>query len=170
MPNDSQTLRHLREEAEQKIGRLEARAGRGLWALALFIALSTAAWRGFDLFPSLSGRARAALGAAPSADLISLALVVYSFSAIVLVLGRMAAGARASGGFLHLAYLCGFYLFYHLAGAMKGNFWAVLAAGVTIIGLEGYHLWTHCAEQIRREKEVVAALERRERRLAGGGT
>jgi hypothetical protein len=156
-----------REQALAQIRRLEARAGHGLWALALFLAASIAARFGVARLPSLPPAAREALGAAPSVGLISAALIVYVFSAIILILSRMTLGHPPSAGFLHVAYLAAFYVFYHLAGAAAENFWAVFAAGVTILALCCYHLRSHCQEAIRQERELLATLDRRERFAAG---
>ncbi len=152
-----------REELIEKIRRLESRAARGLWAMAGFMAMSIAAWRYPDPFSHLPERAAAILGAPPPTGLISAALIVYIFSAIILILTRMATGAEAGVGFNHVGYLTGFYFFYSVAGAMGENFWAVLVAGITILSLQSYHLWTYCAEQVRNDKETLAALERKEK-------
>jgi len=153
----------LRDQALAQIRRLEARSGHGLWALALFLSVSIVARFGVPRLPSLPPDVREALGVAPSAGLISVALIVYVFSAIILVLSRMTLGHRPSAGFLHVAYLTVFYLFYHFAGAAGENFWAVFSAGVTILALCCYHLRVHCQEAIRQERETLAAIERRER-------
>lgn len=87
--------------------------------------------------------------------------MVYTFGAILLILSRMTLGRGEYTGFLHVLYLSAFYVFYHLAAALEGNFWAVFAAGVTILGLEGYHVRTHCRERIREEEERLAALRRK---------
>jgi len=59
----------------------------------------------------------------------------------------------------HVGYLAGFYGFYHFSGKLAENFWAVFAAGVTILGLEGYHLWIYCSEEIERARDVLAFLD-----------
>ncbi|MDO9613807.1 MAG: aminodeoxychorismate synthase component I [Bacteroidota bacterium] len=45
-----------------------------------------------------------------------------------------------------------------ISGKLPENFWAVFAAGATVLGLEGYHLWIYCSEEIEREREVLAFL------------
>jgi hypothetical protein len=127
--------------------------GHSLYALALFIAMSIGAMRDFDFLPALPANVHELLGQSPSADMISAALLVYSFSAIILVLSRMMSGSGKYGGLIQVAYLAGFYFFYHFSGEMEGHFWAVFAAGMTILGLESYHVWTWCAEEIRKEEE-----------------
>jgi hypothetical protein len=151
----------LREEIVEKIRRLESRSGRGLWAMAIFLMFSILAWRYHDLLSYLPQRAAAILGAPPPTGLISAALIVYVFAAIILILTRMATGAEAAVGFSHVGYLAGFYFFYSVAGAMEENFWAVLVAGITILGLQSYHLWTHCVEQVRMERETLAEFDRK---------
>jgi hypothetical protein len=137
----------------QKIRQLQARANRGLLVIAIFIAVSIGAIRDFDLLPSLPTGVRAILGHPPSPNMISALLILYSFSAIVLILARMMSGSGSSGGLAHIGYLTAFYLFYHFAGALAENFWAVFAAGMTILGLESYHLWTWCMDEVAKERE-----------------
>lgn len=122
--------------------------------------MSIAAIRDFDFFPSFPPKIHDLLGQPPSAEMISTALLIYSFSAIILVLSRMMSGSEKSGGFIQVAYLAGFYFFYHFAGTMEENFWAVFAAGMTILGLESYQVWTWCREEIRIQEEIVAGHER----------
>ncbi len=127
--------------------------------MALFVALSLGAMRDFDFLPPLPDKIHNILGASPPVGLISAALLVYSFSAIVLVLTRMATGSGAYSGLAHVGYLLGFYIFYHFAGAMEDNFWAVFAAGMTILALESYHVRTHYQELVRELGAGAAAAE-----------
>jgi hypothetical protein len=60
-----------------------------------------------------------------------------------------------------------FYGFYHYARALSDNFWAVLAAGVTVLALESYHVWTYYRGQIREEEEKLSRLEARLKRSSG---
>lgn len=156
----------LHEETRRKIRLLQARAGRGLWYLAAFLLISIAASRGFDLLPALSQETRQWLGPAPPVRLIQIALVVYTFSGIVLILARMASGSQPGNALAHLGFLSGFFTFFHLASALQENFWAVLAAGGTILSLSAFHVWTQAMEQVRQEEELLARLER-QRNLAG---
>lgn len=149
----------LRKEVRAEIRRLQRLSNRGLWGLALFIFISLGAQRNFDFFPPLSEGARAVLGAAPPVKLISIALVVYSFSGLVLILSRMMGGTETYRGWSHLGYLSGFYLFYFYAEALSDNFWAVFAAGCTILTLEYYSIWNYCNEAIRTEKELLGKLD-----------
>lgn len=144
----------------EKIRRLKAMANRGLFAMALFIAMSIGAVRDFDFFPSFSEQFRALLGHPPSAKMISAALLLYSFAAIVLILSRMTTGAAKFGAFVNVGYLAGFYFFYHFAGNMEENFWAVFATGITVLSLENYHIRTYCNEEIRKELENHTGIQK----------
>jgi O-antigen/teichoic acid export membrane protein len=157
----------LTQETRDKIGKLRGRANRGVWAMALFLAVSLGAMRGFDFVPSLPANVRQMLGAPPPVTLISAALVVYSFSAIILTLSRMTLTSGKYGGITHVGYLGAFYGFYHYATALDDNFWAVLAAGVTVLTLESYHIWTYYRGLIREEEEKLTRLEARLKRTTG---
>jgi len=153
----------LRRASVEKIRRLRMTANRGLWAMALFLAVSIGALDDFRFLPSLPEQMKELLGGPPPTIMISGLLVLYSFSALVLILARMIGDSCAHGNFYHVAYLTFFYGFYHLAGSLADNFWAVFASGVTILTLEGYHLWTWCSKRIKEESEALERLERKGR-------
>ena len=158
----SQDASRQRQEIRDRIRSLQARANRGLWVVAAFLTVSIGASRGFDLLPVLSARVREWLGMAPPVRLIQLALVVYAFSASVLILGRMAKGDASARSWPHLLYLTAFFAFFHFAGALSDNFWAVLVAGATVLGLAAYHGWTYCTQQVRQQESLLEELERRQ--------
>ena len=145
----------------EKIRRLKSKSNRTLYAMALFIALSIGAMRDFAFLPPLSQKVHDFLGESPSAGMISAVLFLYSFSAIILILSRMMSGSGSYGGFSHVGYLAGFYLFYHFSGAMDEYFWAVFASGMTIMGLESYQVWNWCREEIRLEEEMLSGNNNR---------
>ena len=149
----------LRLAALERIHRLRNTANRGLWAMALFLAVSIAALNHFSFLPPLPEKIQDLLGTAPPTIMISGLLILYSFSSLVLILARMIGDTISHAGFYHVAYLTGFYCFYDLAGSLDDNFWAVFAAGVTILSLEGYHLWTWCSRQINTVNEELNRLD-----------
>ncbi len=151
----------LRQEIAGNIRRLQSVSNRGLWAMALFIFLCIGAWNGFSFLPSLPDHIRSALGKPPPVTMISAALALYTFSAIILTLARIMSGSDKYSGFSHVGFLSGFFFFYHFANALDENFWAILAAGLTILALESYHIWNFCKEAIGRERETLAELERK---------
>jgi len=148
----------LRKETLRNIRRMHALVNRGLWVIAIFLTLAILAFRGFDLIPSLPADIRTVLGAAPPVRLIQVALVVYGFSAAVLILSRMARGTPPSNSWLQLGYLLGFFVFFYFAEALDENFWAVLAAGTMILGLEAFHGWSYWTTRIRQEQELLSRL------------
>ncbi len=160
LPGTPEGIQQARREAAVRIKEYQRRSLRGVWYLALFLGISLAVQRWFALLPDFSPSARQFLGAPPSAKMISGLLVVYSFAALILILGRMTSGSGAFSGLSHLGYLTVFYLFYHLGHTLDDNFYAVLAAGVTILSLEAYHLWTWHQERIRQEKQYILRLDR----------
>jgi len=158
-PIDTTNPDALRLAALEKIHRLRIKANRGIWAIALFLAVSIAALNNFSFLPPLPEQINDLLGTPPPAIMISGLLILYSFSSLVLILARMIDDSISLTGFYHVAYLTGFYCFYNLAGSLEDNFWAVFAAGATILSLEGYYLWTWCSRQISVEKEELDRLD-----------
>jgi hypothetical protein len=143
----------------ERIHRLRSTANRGLWAMALFLSVSIAALNHFSFLPPLPEKLQDLLGTPPPTIMISGLLILYSFSSLVLILARMIGNSISHAGFYHVAYLTGFYCFYNLAGSLEDNFWAVFAAGATILSLESYHLWTWCSRQINIEIEELDRLD-----------
>jgi len=143
-----------------KIRTLERRAYTGIHVLSAFILLSIGATLDFSFLPSFSPALRKGLGGAPPAGFISIALVVYVFSASILSLSRMMEGSDKTGGIAHLGYLGAFFFFYHASGDLDGHFWAVFAGGATVLVLEGYQRWYYCREEIQKEREILAGIER----------
>ena len=152
-----------RRESIARIGRLQRKSGHGPICLAIFLAISIAAQQDFAMIPSLPDDIRDILGHPPSPNMISAALVLYSFSAIILVLTRMVSGSERYGGIAHVGYLSAFYMFYHFSHSLNDNFWAVFAAGLTVLLLESYHLWTLCGFEIRKERAILEQIDRKEK-------
>jgi hypothetical protein len=147
-----------RREAHEKIRNLEAKSVRGLWAFSAFLLVSIGAMNDFRFIPSLPEYIRAMLGSPPSSNMVSGLLVLYSFSAIILILSRMMSGAEPSSGLLHVIYLAAFYGFYHLAGSLEEYFWAVFVSGFTILALENFHNMVRYKPLIREEQEKLRNL------------
>jgi hypothetical protein len=148
-------------EIEEQIRLLRKTAARGPFSLALFLGISIAT---IFLSPSypLSPATAKALGPPPSPAMISTLLVFYSFFAILLILARMTQGLGGCTALSHVGFLTGFYAFYHVSGGLQENFYPVVVAGLSIIGLETYHAMSFSKERIAQETEKLAAFRRRE--------
>jgi hypothetical protein len=149
----------LRQGLLDDITSLKRFANRGLFALSLFLVVSTLAWRNFDFLPRPQVFT-AAMGPAPSTQIISLVLVLYTFSAIILSMCRLMAGMLHKSSFCHVGYLGVFYFFYFLADGLADNYWAVFGAGFTILCMESYRIWNYCSDTIQKKSEQLAYLER----------
>lgn len=150
----------LQQQVQGKIKRLELLSGTGLWILALFTALSIGAFQNFEFIPSPGDRIRNILGAGPPVSYINWALIVYGFSALILVLTQMANNKKPSGALAHFGYLGAFYLFYHFSDGLQENFWAIFVVGMTILGLQSYHVWNYYHEKIHEQKEIIEELNK----------
>lgn len=158
-PPDPGQQEQLMKEIRADINRLTKFSSRGLWALSLFIIICIMAWRGFPLLPS-TDTITASLGAPPPPHIISLVLLFYTFTAIILSLSRMMAGVEHKSSFCHVGYLTFFFLFYHFAGALDDNYWAVFGAGITILTVESYRIWSFCKETLVRRQEQLDYIQR----------
>jgi hypothetical protein len=144
----------LTTKLHDEISRLHRFSSCGLLALALFLVVCTLAWSGFFFLPPPE-TVTAVLGAPPSGRIISIVLVLYTFSALILSLSRMTAGIEHRSSFCHVGYLTAFFLFYYFSKSLDDNFWAVFGAGITILGVESYRIWTYCAEGIAKNREDI---------------
>jgi hypothetical protein len=149
----------LRRKIEARIRRLERASGSGLWSMVLFLLVSFSAFDGFSIFPDFSDDVRSMLGAPPPGEMISLALVIYAFSGIVRTLARMSRNIKPYMGLMHVAFFTAFYVFYHLSGVLADNFWAVFFAGLSVMGLESYYLWSHSSAALRKERALLESMQ-----------
>lgn len=163
-PEDQQVpgREDLRLTIEARIKRLERASGNGLWSMVLFLLVSLAAFDGFSFVPDLSDETRRMLGAPPPGEMISLALVVYSFSGIIRTLARMTKNVKPYLGLMHAAFFTAFYIFYHLSGVLPDNFWAVFFAGISVMGLENFYLLSHTNAAVRKERELLKSMQGKE--------
>lgn len=149
----------LRQELIYEISRLNRFSSRGILALSLFLVVCILARSGFYFLPAPE-TVTAVLGNPPSARIISIVLLLYTFSAIILSLSRMTAGIEHKSSFSHVGYLTAFFLFYYFGKSLEDNYWAVFGSGVTILGVESYRIWTFCAEGISQKKEDIEYIAR----------
>jgi hypothetical protein len=149
----------LRQELTKEINRLNHFSIRGILALSLFIFISALAWWGFPFLPPPE-TVTAYLGKPPQASIISAVLLLYTFSAIILSLSRMTASMEHRSSFSHVGFLTAFFLFYYFGKSLEDNYWAVFGAGVTILGVESYRIWTFCAESISKKREDMEYVTR----------
>lgn len=159
--NRESSLADQRTALLESIRQLQARSYRGMWAIVAFACASVPVMLSEQILPPLTPEIKRMLGTPPSSNMISALLVVYAFSAILLVLGRITNASPKIVSFSHIGYLTCFYAFYYFSGVLSENFWAVLATGMTILSLESYHIWSLSIAQIREEEEKLVLLERR---------
>ena len=145
----------MASEVQERIRDLRARARMGGWGLAAFVVVSFLSIPDSYLLPALSESVRRFLGAAPPSNLISIALVIYAFSALTLILARIAQGSGAYKGWSHLLYIASFYIFFGFAGTLREIYWAVFVSGLLIMGLENYLVRTYVSEEVKKEERKL---------------
>ncbi len=161
IPDDSELApSSRRREILQRIRYLKLQIRYSKFWMALFFLVSIGAAVNFRFLPPISAEIKDILGASPPPALISIALIVYAFSALILILGRMNAGSTSFRGWSHLGYLTAFYLFYFYCDLLRDNFWPVFIAGLTILGLEDYRVWSVCSEAIKKEEEILSIVKK----------
>src|SRR6185369_11977807 len=108
----------LRQELINEINHLNRFSTRGILALSLFLVVCILARNGFYFLPAPE-TVTAYLGMPPSARIISIVLLLYTFSAIILSLSRMTAGIEHRSSFSHVGYLTAFFLFYYFGKTLE---------------------------------------------------
>ncbi len=146
-------------EAQERIRDLKARARMAGWGLAAFVVVSFLSIPNSYLLPALSESVRRFLGAAPPSNFISIALIIYAFSALTLILARIAQGSGTYKGWSHLFYITAFYIFFGFAGTLRETYWAVFVTGLLIMGLENYLVRTYVGEEIRKAERALGKGE-----------
>ena len=149
-----------RQEIQGRIRGLKKQKLYSQMGMALFFLLSIGAAVNFQFLPPVSEAARNFLGASPPPALISIALIIYAFSALILIFSRINTDSVRFRGWSHLGYLAAFYLFYYYCGLLRDNFWSVFIAGLTILGLEDYRVWSVCNEAIKKEEKILSIVKK----------
>lgn len=149
-----------RSRIEESIRAQRSQARKGSYGLILFVIISVLAIPGFRFLPDLPESVLEILGAPPKPEWISIALVVYVFSALTLTLARIMQGSGAYRGWSHLFYITSFYIFFGFTEVARESFWAVFVSGLIIFGLENFAIRTHSREIIEEEKEKLERLEK----------
>lgn len=157
--SEQNKLEICRRDILHEIARLRRFSSRGFWALSLFLLVSLVAWYHFP-YLVIPEKFAAFLGKPPSSRIISVVLLIYTFSAIMLSLSRMTTGIEHRSSFCHVGYLTAIFLFYHFDNALDDNYWAVIGSGVTILGIESYRIWIYCSEVIRKKQEDLDFIRR----------
>jgi hypothetical protein len=136
---------------------LQSFSRRWLQEFFAFLLVSTCFFsiRGLDLLAPLPESIRQFLGCPPPPDLTTLALVVYLFSALVIIFDRTSGGASPSLKWRHLAFRTAFYPFYCVANALNEYFLAVFIAGLVIFGLELLNILAYGMKAVPRGREMV---------------
>jgi hypothetical protein len=150
-----------RAEIRQTIDGLYASSRKGLWRVVLFLAVSAVALlcRDVELFATLPGSIREALGAPPPPSLIHIVLAVSTLSALILIAGRgTEEGGREGTGWLQFGMSAFFYPLYAVTGTLSAFFPAVFAAGVLVLFCDHAAVWCHASAAIREEKERLGRM------------
>jgi len=133
--SQQQKIRELRDNGHHL-------ARHNLWELFLFLLVSICAYnvRDLNLFVMASEPLRELLGYPPPAYMVSIALVVYFGSSVILGFKAMMHRTKPTGTWNHLGYRSAFYFFYSFTGSIAEHFLTVLLIGLLLYGLDQCHL------------------------------
>lgn len=149
--------RQAQEPLQQELQALSRRCLQGLFAF-LSISVGFFQVRQLDLLAPLTQGVQEFLGCPPPPVLTTLALGIYLFSEVVLILGRTGGGARPALKWQQLVYRSIFFFFYAVAGVLDGYFLGVFVAGLVLYGLELLNLWTYSMKHLPQEREMAGKL------------
>jgi hypothetical protein len=127
-----------------------------LWEMILFIVVSIYAYaiKDLNLFNLASEPLRQILGCPPPAYMISIALVVYFASAVILTLTALLKGDPPGQKWSRIGYRSAFYFFYAFSGTIFTNFLAVLCVGLFLYGLDQCHIWVYNNRSLKDERNL----------------
>jgi hypothetical protein len=147
-------------DVQHAIDGLYTIARRGLWRILLFLAVSATAlhFRDFDLFAVLPADGCEILGAPPPLILIHALLAISVCSALILIAGRGTEAHRGCNGWVQFGLTIAFYPLYAVAHALNEFFPAVFAAGLLVLVLDHFSIWTVTSRAIREERERLGRL------------
>jgi hypothetical protein len=147
---------HLQDHQQE----LQLFSRRWLQGLFAFLLVSTCFFliRRIDLLAPLAESTRQFLGCPPPPALTTLALAVYLFSTVVLILDRTAGGAMPSLKWRHLVCRSMFFFFYAVANALDEHFIFVFVAGLVVCGLELLNIYAYSMKTLPGGKEMVGKL------------
>jgi hypothetical protein len=148
---------NILQDHQQELQLFSRRWLQGLFAF-LFISTCFFWIRRIDLLAPLAESTRQLLGCPPPPALTSLALAVYLFSTVVLLLDRTAGGSRPSLKWRHLVCRSVFFFFYAVANALDEYFIFVFVAGLVVIGLELLNIYAYSMKTLPGGKEMVGKL------------
>lgn len=146
--------------------QLHALCRIGLWGLLVFIAATIATWQLTVKWPSCPPSVQTILGAAPSVNLIHLALTAYLLSALMLSITRHFQKTEKYAGWGQIGFMLPFYFFYWYAGTLSDNFVIITASGVALLMIEQIRLYHLCRGLLRHEYEEHSRKVRRLRFLS----
>lgn len=124
----------------------------------LLISIAALLVRDFNILEALPEQLRVILGAPPAPYLIHIVLAVSTVSALIILGGRLAEGTGPGKNWEQLAHRSAFYFFYFFSNALDQFFLVVFTAGMVVLLLEHYHIWTFYAKAIRHEKELIKKI------------
>jgi hypothetical protein len=147
----------LGKRRQRKVKGLHALSRRSLWELLLFVLISIGALslQEFNLQESVSEPVRRLLGYPPPAYLVSIALAVYCFAALINLLTQLASDAEPLLRWSQLGYRSVFYLFYLFSGSLASHFMAVFFIGLFLYGFEQLHIWVYSSRVAHQNKELL---------------
>ncbi|KAF0214765.1 MAG: hypothetical protein FD174_4309 [Geobacteraceae bacterium] len=152
--------RQYRETILDNINTLHALSRRGLWGVAAFLLISIIALlcRDINILETFPENIRVILGCAPAPYLIHAVLAVSTISALIIIAGRVGNEAEPGSIWSQLGHRSAFYLFYFFSNALDKSFMVTFLAGLTVLLLEHYHIWSHYSRVIQKEKELLKKL------------
>ena len=114
-----------------------------LYSFIIFLLVSIWAYifKDFHLCDAAPVYLHKLLGTPPPAFLVSIALVGYFFSALVLTFTAISKNLEPVDKLDHLGYRIAFFLFYAMSGAIAPNFLPVFLVGLCLYSLDQYYIW-----------------------------
>ncbi len=138
----SEVMTHYKEATNEKKATLTR---KNLISLTIFLLVSIWAYtfKDFHICDAVPVYLHTLLGTPPPAFLVSIALVGYFFSALVLTFTAITKNLEPIPKLDHLGYRVTFFMFYAFSGAIAPNFLPVFLIGLCLYSLDQYQIWAY---------------------------
>lgn len=147
---------HCLQHDEKQLNELFMRSRSGLWALFVYLSVSVFAYyfREQSLASVLPAYLMQKLGAVPPIFMANWLLWVSTFSALIVIAGRLYDSSKPSSTMSHLLFRLAFYLLYFVVGGTDQHINELFISGLVVLALQHHNVYSYYAKEIEVNFEV----------------
>lgn len=145
----------------ESLESLHTQSRRGLWGLFIYLSASVLAFyfRDQSLATVLSPAVMLKLGPVPPVFMATIVLWISTFSALIIIAGRLYHGTRPSSTTSHIAFRIGIYLLYFMVGGLDQHINAIFISGLVVMALQHHNVMGYYSSLIEVQGVLCSALD-----------